>query len=232
MSRVLADLDRAQATFESELARGVERDHRQRLSLADPAILHHLGGLEVQMAVQLLAVALDADIDPGLGQQGGVERNRIVGLDLVGPPVRERGGTGAVVADLGGDLVALEDVLERLDLDAVALGGAQQHQDLVAAVAMTVNLDRSLDDLGQGLEPQIPARGRTGLVLVLLPGLLVALPFRKVRLALLERPLDHRLDTHPRIGKSTRATGSRSHPGRTSRPGGHRGSSSSRPGLP
>ena len=159
------------------------------------------------MAVQLLAVAVDADIDPGLGQQGSVERNRIVGLDLVGPPVRERGGAGTVVADLGGDLVALEDVLERLDLDAVALGGAQQHQDLVAAVAMTVNLDRSLDDLGQGLEPKIPARGRTGLVLVLLPGLLVALPFRKVGLALLERPLDHRLDAHPRIGKSTLPAG-------------------------
>ena len=71
--------------------------------------------------------------------------------------------------DLGGDLVALEDVLERLHLDAVALGRAQEHQDLVAAVAVAVDLDRSVQDPRQGLEPQVARGGGPAVVLVLLP---------------------------------------------------------------
>ena len=48
---ILAHLDRTEATVEPELARGVDRDHRQRLSLGHPAVLDHLGGLEVEVAV-------------------------------------------------------------------------------------------------------------------------------------------------------------------------------------
>ena len=61
--------------------------------------------------------------------------------------------------DLGGDLVALQDVLERLDPHAVFLGGAEQHQDLVAPVAVAVDPDRAVEDPGQGLEPQVGPRG-------------------------------------------------------------------------
>ena len=60
--------------------------------------------------------------------------------------------------DLGGDLVALQDVLERLDPDAVPLGQPQEHQDLVAPVAVAVDLDRAVEDPGQGLEPEVAAR--------------------------------------------------------------------------
>ena len=107
---------------EAELAGGVDRDHRQRLGLGHAAVLDHLGGLEVEVADQLLAVALDADAGPGLGQQGRVVGDGVVGLDLVGPPVGEGRRAGAVGGDLGGDLVAFEHVLERLDPHAVPRG--------------------------------------------------------------------------------------------------------------
>ena len=83
---ILAHFDRAETVIETELARrGVEGNHGQGLGLAEPAVLHHLGRFQVEVADQLLAVALDADAHSCLGQKGGVERDRVVRLDLVGP---------------------------------------------------------------------------------------------------------------------------------------------------
>ena len=112
------------------------------------------------MAHQLGVVALDADARAGLGEQGRVIGDGVVGLDLVGPPVGEGRRAGAVGSDLGGDLVAFQDVLERLDPHAVLLGRAQEHQDLVAAIAVAVDLDRAVEDAGQGFQPQVDARRR------------------------------------------------------------------------
>ena len=118
---VLAHLDRAEPRVEAQLAGRVDGDHLQRLGLGHAAVLDHLGRLEVEVADQLLAVALDADAGAGLDQERGVVGDGVVRLDLVGPPVGEGRGAGAVGGDLGGDLVAFEHVLERLDPDAVPL---------------------------------------------------------------------------------------------------------------
>ncbi len=109
--------------------------------------------------------------------------------------------------DLGGDLVAFQHVLERLDPHAVLLGRAQEHQDLVAAVAVAVDLDRAVEDTRQRLQPQVDARGRAELGRVLrLLGLAVVVPRRSIRPGLLEGPFDHRLDAHPGVGEPSRAT--------------------------
>ena len=63
----------------------------------------------------------------------------------------------------GGDLVAFEHVLQRLDLEAEAVGDAQQHQDFVGAVAVAVDLQVALEDVGQGFQAQVAARFDGGL---------------------------------------------------------------------
>ena len=45
------------------------------------------------MAHQFVAVRFQADVDAGFVQQGGVEGDGVVGLDLVGPPVGEGAAT-------------------------------------------------------------------------------------------------------------------------------------------
>ena len=103
--------------------------------------------------------------------------------------------------DLLRHLVALEHVLERRDLEAHLLGQADQHQDLVGAIAVRVDEALALEHLDQRLELQIAPRrqrGSAGLVLlVVLPGLLV----RGAR----ERVADHVLDAHARRRIAARA---------------------------
>ena len=61
--------------------------------------------------------------------------------------------------DLFRDLVTLEHVLERGDLEAHLIGQADQHQDLVSAVAVCVHEPFPFEDLDQRFELQV-APGR------------------------------------------------------------------------
>ena len=63
---VFADLDRADAAVESQLAGRVERDCLQRVIGMHIAVPHGLGGFEVQVPNQLPIVALDDDVGPRL----------------------------------------------------------------------------------------------------------------------------------------------------------------------
>ena len=65
---------------------------------------------------------------------------------------------GAVRGDLLRDLVALQHVLERVHLEAQLVGGADEHEDLVGAVAVGVDETPALEDLDERLELQIAAR--------------------------------------------------------------------------
>ncbi len=94
------------------------------------------------------------------------------------------------------DLVALQHVLERCDLEAHLFGNPNQHQDLVGTIAVRVHEPLALEHLDERLELHV-ALGRNdvlarGLLLVVrLPGLLIGLRAR-------ERVTNHVLDTHPR----------------------------------
>src|SRR5581483_2546699 len=127
---VLPDLDRARAPVDPELLRRVDRDERERLLLGEAAVAHALRGLEEEVPDELARVRVDRRHDPGPGADRGVRGDRVHDLDLVGPPVGERRAAGAVLLDLGRDLVALEDVLERRDLDAELVADAEERDDL------------------------------------------------------------------------------------------------------
>jgi hypothetical protein len=59
------------------------------------------------------------DTSDALGRHhDGVAGNRVLGLDLVAPPVGNVGSAGAVRGDFLRDFVAFEHVLERRDLEA------------------------------------------------------------------------------------------------------------------
>ena len=76
--------------------------------------------------------------------------------------------------DLLRDLVALEHVLERRDLEAHLVGEPDEHQDFVGAVAVRVHQPLAFEDFDERIELQIaPRRER---VLVGRLGLLVLLP--------------------------------------------------------
>ena len=158
---VLADLDRADALVDAELLGRVERDQLERLFLGEAAVLHRLGRFLVQVPVLLGAVGVDRDEHAALRHQRRVVGDGVVRLDLVGPPVGERRGAGAVLRDLVGDLVALEHVLQRGDAEAEFLGDAQQLQDLVGAVGVRVHEALALEHLDQRLELEV-ARRRDG----------------------------------------------------------------------
>ena len=123
-------------------------------------------------------------------------RDGVVGLDLVGPPVGEGAGTDPGLGQLVRDLVALEHVLERLDGDAEGLARPHEHQDLIGAVAVAVDVHVAADDAREDLEAQIPARRDRILSAAL--GLLVGGPSRGVPLGLPEGPVVDGLDAHPR----------------------------------
>ena len=138
----------------------VERDRLERVGLAHAAVFDALGSLLVQVPHQLVAVRFETDDGAGFVEQGRVEWDGVISLDLVGPPVGEGAATGTMIGDLRGDLVAFEHVLQRLDLETEAVGDAEQHEDLIGPVAVAMHLQIALEDIGQRFKPQVSARLR------------------------------------------------------------------------
>ena len=156
--RVFADLDGAEAGIEPELLRRVQRDRVKCLLRREFAVLHELGGFLVQVPHQFVVVRLQADACTRIAKQLGSIRDRVEGLDLVGPPIAEEADTRAVGRDFRSDLVAFEDVLQRANLHAEFVRDAEQHQDFVRAVAVRVNAEIAGEYVGQGFESQVAAR--------------------------------------------------------------------------
>ena len=53
-----------------------------------------------------------------------------------------------MLGDLGRNLVTFQHVLQRLHAEAKTLGDAQEHEDLVGSIAMAVDLEIPLEDVG------------------------------------------------------------------------------------
>ena len=140
---------------------GIDRHERERLVLGQAAPLHRLGRFGVQPPRVLGAVGVDRDEHALAGHDRRVVGNRVARLDLVGPPVGEGRRARAVRGDLLRDLVALEHVLERRDLEAHLVGNPNQHQDLVGAIAVRVHEPLALEHLDERLELQVALGGTT-----------------------------------------------------------------------
>jgi hypothetical protein len=84
-------------------------------SLSPPYL--SLRGLDVQAPREFVGVGVVGDGVADLVHEDGPAGDRVLDLDLVRPPIREAAGPARVVADVIGDLVPLEDVLERADLE-------------------------------------------------------------------------------------------------------------------
>ena len=150
---LLARLERAHVLVDPELPRRVPGDHLERLRLAHAAVLDRLRGVPVEPARELVRVGVERDLD-ALAR----EDRRVVGdgahrLHLERPPVDEGPHARAVARDLARDLVRLEPVLEGAHLEAELVGDRHQHQHLVGAVAVRVDVDLAVEDVGERLEP-------------------------------------------------------------------------------
>ena len=102
------------------------------------------------------------------------------------------------------DLVAFEDVLERLDFEAEVVGGAEQHEDFVGPVAVAMDLEIALEYVGQRFQPQVAPRFHrrygAGILDVGLQRFLVGVPLALIALRLAWQ----RMCADPRLAQNTR----------------------------
>ncbi len=98
--------------------------------------------------------------------------------------------------DFLGHFVAFEHVLKRADLETVIVGDFQQHQDLVGAIAMSVDEAFAFENLDQRIEFQVAAR-RDGMFALGHLGAVVV-PIRLILLRFVEGFADDVVHAHAR----------------------------------
>ena len=139
----------------------------------------------------LRAVGVDRDQHAAAVHDRRVVGNRVLGLDLVGPPVGERRAARAVLRHFVSHLVALEHVLEGGNLEAHLFSEPDEHQRFVGAIGVGVHQALAFEDLDQRLELQIASRHRR--VLARFLAAFVVQPLFLVDLGAAERIADHEL---------------------------------------
>ena len=194
--RILARLQRTHLIVNTELPRRVDRDERQRILLAQATVFHGLCGFRVEPARQFVAVGVERRHDTGTVHQRAVIRNGVVDLELVGPPVTERGSPRTQFGDLLRDLVSLQHVLKGCDVEIEFLGEPHKGQDLVLTVGVYVYEPVSVQYLKRSVEPEIAPHRRV------LPARLRKLS--AVAFSRQKRVPDDLIDTHSGLGVTLR----------------------------
>src|SRR5688500_11264222 len=103
---ILPHLDRTDAVLEAKLPGRIDRTELQRFLFREPAVLHGLARVEIEVTRELVRVGVDAGQHAVPNHQRDVVRRRVIRLGLVTPPVDERARARAVLADLLRNLVA------------------------------------------------------------------------------------------------------------------------------
>ena len=192
--RQLTFFDRADVALDAELDRGVERYQPQRVVRAQPAEAQRLGRLQGEMPYHFGGIRVDRCDHAALGHARGVKGGRIVGFDLVSPPIRERRSSTAVAVHLRDHAITLEHVLQYADAVAIVLRHGQQAQNLVCPIAVAVDPNLAVMDGGQCFQPKIaPYRAR-----ILAFGFIAleVCPFLLIVAGGVERTTEDRLHAH------------------------------------
>ena len=184
---------------DAELPGRVDGDELEGLVRVDAPVANRLRRLGVHAAGELRRIGVEGDQHADIVHEGAVVGNRVHHLDLVRPPVAERAGARAVGGDGVGHLVALEHVLEGPHGEAELVGEADEHEDLVLAVAVAVNDALAVEDLDERVELQV-APGRHGPYPLVGAQGEVAIQPRPVLAGGDEGIADDRLDTHAGVG--------------------------------
>jgi hypothetical protein len=189
---VLADLQGADPVVDPELLRWIDGHHPERLVLREAAPFDRLGRFRIEPPRVLGAVGVDGDEDAFARHDRGVLGNRVDRLDFVRPPVGEGRRPCTVRRDLLRDLVPLEHVLERGDLEAHLLCQPDEHEDLVRAITVRVHQAFALENLHEWLQLKIAAWRNEAEAWALLR--VELLPRLLIRLGAGEGVADHELD--------------------------------------
>ena len=182
---VFTDFQATGPLVDSQFRGRVDRDHLQRFVLRYAAVPHHLGGVQVQRGGSAGAVRVDAHHDTSLPADPGVPWHGIVGLNLVAPKVGEHASTHASLRHFGGNLVRFQSVLHGANLESVFLTQPNHHQHLVAAIAVALNPNLTVQNLGESFQAKISFN-----LLALCDAFLVVLRGGK-------RPAVNRFNPHP-----------------------------------
>ncbi len=174
--------------------------------MREAAILDGLCGFLIEVSRLFRVVGIDGDNDAALGHESGIVWNGIVGLDLVCPPIGERGGTDACSSKFVGDFVAFENVLKGADLEAELFGDTKKHEDFVFAITMRVNVAFAFEDFDQRVEAKVAAK-RQKIFLTCRDFFVVRVPSVFIVASLGESRADGFFDAHSRCGITLFAAG-------------------------
>ena len=133
----------------------VNGDESQGFVLAEVAPFDALGCLLSEVTYGVRRIGIDRHVDAVACHQRSVVRDRPIGFDLIGPEVGKRRSTAPVASDLRGDAVALQNVLQRADAEAVIFSHAEKSQDFITAIAVRMHGQLAGKDVRQRFEPQV-----------------------------------------------------------------------------
>src|SRR5229473_10300 len=165
--------------------------------MRESAEFHALGGFLIQVRGFFGVVGIDGHNHAAAGHQRGIVGNRVIGFDLVSPPIGKSGRTNAGSSQFIGNFITLENVLKSADFETKFFRDPQEHQNFILAIAVRVHVALAFEHFDERFESQIAARRNeilfagSGSLVVVLPGFLIV-----ARLA--ERGANCLFDPHAR----------------------------------
>ena len=112
----------------------------------------------IQVSSQLAIIRIERHDNAGLVHESAVVGNRIVDLELVRPPVRKSRPHSSVTSHRIGHLVSLQDVLESPNAHVELVQCANQRQDFVLSVAVTMDPAFPVEYFGDRVQLQVAPR--------------------------------------------------------------------------